>query len=100
MLKLSPSTAQFMPRNWLVAALAGDAAMTVAATAAGITVSAARAPMRPRRSGRRREVDASPLGSADLWPCWVVKASSFLTGILLPITTRGPEGRNTSATSW
>jgi hypothetical protein len=40
-LKLSPSTAQFMPLNWLVAALAGDAPVTATT---GISVIAARAP--------------------------------------------------------
>lgn len=44
-LKLSPSTAQFMPRNWLVAAMAGDE-MTmppaIAVVAATSTISSRR----------------------------------------------------------
>ncbi|MEU8258938.1 hypothetical protein AB0C06_32265, partial [Micromonospora inaquosa] len=48
-LKLSPNTAQFIPRNWAVAAVAGDDATTTTPT---IAVSAATTAINSRRSGR------------------------------------------------
>jgi hypothetical protein len=50
-LKLSPSTAQFMPRNWLVAAAAGDETPPTAPDAANAVASAI-SDQRVARAGR------------------------------------------------